>query len=87
MSAVEKSEAGFDKPGAAQQRIVSRIVQANEHCRELAVGKHQAPLAVLAGREDFDRLEGDLRAIPTAEFSLDCPSRELSAQAVAKQRR
>ena len=34
MSAVEKSEAGFDKPGAAQQRIVSRIVQANEHCRE-----------------------------------------------------
>jgi hypothetical protein len=61
VSAVEQTEAGFKIPGAAQQRVMGRIVQTDQHGCELSVDKHQASFTVLAGRQNRNRLETDLR--------------------------
>ena len=61
---LEQAEAAFEVPGAAQQRVMGLIAEANQHGDELPVDQHKATFAVLAGGQHIDRLQGELAAHP-----------------------
>ena len=60
---LQQSEAAFEIPGAAQQRVMVPIAEANQHGDELPVDQHEATFAVLAGGQYITGCKVSLRLI------------------------